>query len=927
MARLEDRTLLSGPWGDVLAAVAVPIALGTPKTGTLSANEVVFYQINPSIEGLLVAQVDAQGGTTRLTLMDAQGTTLLTSDGQSPGNPDGQIDLHVSAGTDYLEVENLGGAGAYTLTTTLTPATTPFEPIPVGSSTIPTTLVTGDFTGDGRTDLAVVNSNYGGPGTVSVLLGNGDGTFQNQVTYAVGSSPFALVAGDFTGDGRTDLAVVNSNYGGPGTVSVLLGNGDGTFQDQKTYLVGNAPDAIVTGDFTGDGRTDLAVANSGSNDVSILLGNGDGTFQDQKTYLVGNAPDAIVTGDFTGDGRTDLAVANNGSDDVSVLLNKGDGTFQNQVTYKVGTFPEAIVAGDFTGDGRTDLAVANSGSNDVSVLLGNGDGTFQNQVTYAVGPAPPALVTGDFTGDGHTDLAVANSGSNDVSILLGNGDGTFQAQKTYAVGSGPDAIVAGDFTGDGRTDLAVANLNSNDLSILVGNGDGSFQNQVTYAVGSSPTALVTGDFNGDGRTDLAVANYNSNTVSILLGNGDGTFQNQVTYAVGSVPDAIVAGDFNGDGRLDLAVANGGSNTVSNLLGNGDGTFQNQVTYAVGSYPDAIVAGDFTGDGHTDLAVANSEDNDVSILLGNGNGTFQAQKTYAVGSGPDAIVAGDFTGDGRTDLAVANYGAFKNYEGTVSILLGNGDGTFQNQVTYAVGSSPFALVAGDFTGDGRTDLAVVNSNYGGPGTVSVLLGNGDGTFQDQKTYLVGNAPDAIVTGDFTGDGRTDLAVVNLNFNDVSILVGNGDGTFQDQNQKTYPVGDNPIGLATGDFTGDGRTDLAVVNRDDNDVSVLLGLNGTFAAPGPFAINPHATPLVADVNGDRTNDVLVVDGAGYILYRQGIPGQPDSSNSRPLECDSLWFAHFDSEIMIRHLPRAEMMAKSGLPEPERAPIRQSGTGLGS
>ena len=110
VARLEDRTLLSGPWGDVLAAVAVPIALGTPKTGTLSANEVVFYQINPSIEGLLVAQVDAQGGTTRLTLMDAQGTTLLTSDGQSPGNPDGQIDLHVSAGTDYLEVENLGGA-------------------------------------------------------------------------------------------------------------------------------------------------------------------------------------------------------------------------------------------------------------------------------------------------------------------------------------------------------------------------------------------------------------------------------------------------------------------------------------------------------------------------------------------------------------------------------------------------------------------------------------------------------------------------------------------------------------------------------------------------------------------------------------------------------------------------------------------------
>ena len=619
----------------------------------------------------------------------------------------------------------------------------------------------------------------------------------------------------------------------------------------------------MTGDFTGNGRADLAVANYSDDDVSILLGNGDGTFQNQVTYPVGSSPDAIVAADLNGDGHPDLAVANSYDNDVSILMGNGDGTFQNQVTYAVGSNPDALVTGDFNGNGRTDLAVANSDDNDVSILMGNGDGTFQNQVTYAVGSSPVALVTGDFNGDGRTDLAVANQDSNDVSILLGNGDGTFQNQVTYAVGAGPLALVAGDFNGDGRTDLAVANSGSNDVSILLGNGDGTFQNQVTYAVGSSPVAIVAGDFNGDGRTDLAVVNYND--VSILLGNGDGTFQNQVIDAVGSFPVAIVAGDFNGDGRTDLAVVNSLSNDVSILMGNGDGTFQNQVTYAVGSSPDAIVAGDFSGDGRTDLAVANSGDNDVSILMGNGDGTFQNQVTYAVGSAPYALVTGDFNGDGRTDLAVANNG-----DNDVSILIGNGDGTFQNQVTYAVGSSPDAIVSGDFNGDGRTDLAVANE---ASNNISILMGNGDGTFQNQVTYDVGSSPTAIVTGDFNGDGRADLAIANYNSSNESILLGNGDGTFQ--NQLTDAVGSSPYAVVTGDFNGDGRTDLAVANRDSNDVSILLGNgDGTFADPSQFATAPHATPLVADLSGDGTDDVLVVDGSGNILYRQGVPGQPGS-----------------------------------------------------
>ena len=665
------------------------------------------------------------------------------------------------------------------------------------------------------------------------------------------------MAGDFDGDRRTDLAV--ANYGSD-DVSVLLGRRRRHLPGPGAVRGGDRKRALVAGDLDGDGRTDLAVANYGSGDVSVLLGKGDGTFRDQVRYAAGDAPSALVAGDFDGDGRTDLAVANYGSDDVSVLLGNGDGTFRDQVRYAAGAGPLALVAGDLDGDGRTDLAVANYGSGDVSVLLGNGDGTFRDQVRYAAGDGPPpswrgtSTVTaaptwpspttapttcrccwatatapsgtrcgtrrgtgqcprgGGLNGDGRTDLAVANYGSGDVSVLLGRGDGTFRDQVRYAAGTGPSALVAGDFNGDGRTDLAVANQSSGDVSVLLGNGDGTFQDQVRYAAGDAPFALVAGDFNGDGRTDLAVANYGSDDVSVLLGNGDGTFRDQVRYAAGVAPYALVAGDFDGDGRTDLAVANYGSHDVSVLLGNGDGTFRDQVRYAAGDRASALVAGDFDGDGRTDLAVANQDSHDVSVLLGNGDGTFRDQMRYAAGAFPAALVSGDFDGDGRTDLAVANFGS-----GDVSVLLGKGDGTFRDQVRYAAG-----------TGQRHRGGGLRRRRPHRPGRRQLGLQRRVGVAGQRRRHLPG--PGAV------------------------------------------PGGGRAIRVVTGDFNGDGRTDLAVANQDSNDVSVLLSLNGTFAASGPFAINPHATPLVTHLSGDGADDVMVINGAGDILWRKGRPQEP-------------------------------------------------------
>jgi hypothetical protein len=384
-----------------------------------------------------------------------------------------------------------------------------------------------------------------------------------------------VLATDIASFNTASLTVVNPAPGG-GTSNVVFF--DTTRPTSSVSLsitselaTGSGANSVATADFNGDGKLDLVVANSGSsNNVSVLLGNGDGTFQPAVAYGAGSIPYSVAVGDFNGDGRLDLVVANTNSNNVSILLGNGDGTFQAAVAYGVGSDPRSVAVGDFNGDGKLDLVVANSFSSDVSVLLGNGDGTFQAPLNNATGFSPLSVAVGDFDGDGNLDLAVVNFGTQNVSIFLGDGDGTFEAAVNYGDGSNPNSVAVGDFNGDGKLDLAVTNVATGNIgpgsvSVLLGNGDGTFQPAVEYADGSNPNSVAVGDFNGDGKLDLVVANTTGNNVSVLLGNGDGTFQLAVDYGAGSVPYSVAVGDFNGDGRLDMAAADAASSTVSVLL--------------------------------------------------------------------------------------------------------------------------------------------------------------------------------------------------------------------------------------------------------------------------------------------------------------------------------------------------------------------------
>jgi hypothetical protein len=682
----------------------------------------------------------------------------------------------------------------------------------------PTAVATGAFQTGGPTSIAVANTYYSS--TVSIYLANPDGSFQQRVDYATAAEPSSIFVADLNGDHNLDLVVSNWT----GTVSILLGNGDGTFQSHVDYSVGGGFVAqVVAGDFNHDNKLDLAVAVGATYSVSILLGNGDGTFQPSVSYPAGNGPDGLVAGDFNGDGQLDLAVAGT-SNQVAILMGNGDGTFRPPVQYATGAVPLAVVTADFNGDHKLDLAVINATSNDVSILLGNGDGTFQSHVDYAAGDGPYGLVVADFNGDGKLDLAITSFYDNAVSVLLGNGNGTFKARKSYGAGVNPWGLAAADLNGDGKSDLLAVNSGSNTVTLLVNEGKGTFQghSDVGIGAGAIPFSLAIADFGADHIPDLAVGDFGSNDVSILLGKGTGKFRPSVAYPAGFGVLQISTGDFNGDNLTDIVVSNAGSNAVSLLLGKSDGSFGTPISAPTGGYPVGIATGDFNGDGNMDMAAANEADSTVSVLLGDGHGGFSAHTDYAVDFNPTWMISADLNMDGKLDLVTANAG-----DDSVSILLGKGDGTFQPALTYPVmtGANPYEVAAGDFNGDGKLDLAVTDFYTN---TVSVLIGNGDGTFQPHLDYPTGLFPYDVAVGDFNADGVLDLAVTNSECSvpgancpgTFSILFGNGDGTFQQH--VDYPVGTYPIGIAAGDLNNDGGSDLAVANAYSNSVSVLLNL---------------------------------------------------------------------------------------------------------
>jgi hypothetical protein len=678
-----------------------------------------------------------------------------------------------------------------------------------------TAVAVSDLNQDGIPDLVVVNS---GQGEVLVELANGPGSFGAAAVYNAGFQPEGIVVADFNHDGIADIAV--SNFFG--TINVLVGKGGGVFAPAVQYGVGNGDgsDNIAIGDFNGDGLPDLVIS-SGLNTCLVFEGKGDGTFHPPLTANCGGAGSVVRVADFNRDGKADLVVSGGEFGVVAVMLGNGNGTFQKPKLYFTPANMD-IAVGDFNGDGLPDVAVALPGSATASVgiLLGNGNGTLQNVVTYADGATgAQSIAVADFNGDGVPDLAVANRATilPSISVLIGIEGGGFAAPQQFAM-TDPFYVTVAGFEKKGEPDIVVINDLSSSVSVLFHRNSSKWEAAPSYATGPKPLSLAVGDWNGDGLADVAVA-LAQGQIDVYLQNTSGKYQFKGAAAAGTLPEAMLTADVNGDGIADLATANRGLDNVSILLGNGDGTFQPATNFEAGTDPVSLAAADVNADGHLDLLVLNEASSQVSVLLGKGDGTFASPPNYRVANNPTGIAVGDLNGDGNPDIAVAIFGA-NDAPGQVAVLLGKRDGTFGPQTLFPTGGvNAHSLVIADFNNDGNNDVMVTNFD---DGSVSLLLGDGDGRLQEAGRLEIGPIaePTNIVSGDFNQDGTPDAAVVLFGAGMVAIIQVDGG---QLQAPLLFGASNVPINLATENVNGDGKPDLVVANSTAKSFSVLQNVS--------------------------------------------------------------------------------------------------------
>lgn len=341
-------------------------------------------------------------------------------------------------------------------------------------------------------------------------------------------------------------------------------------------------------------------------------------------------PDALAVGDFNHDGKLDLAVGSSGSDDVTIFLGDGHGDLRRAGSYPVGPNPTEIAVGDFNRDGNLDLAVASHGVAKVSILLGDGRGGFHPTpgspfAVHSV-PHPHTVDACDVNGDGFLDLVIDSWGENRLTLLLGDGKGGFVLPGTpIEVGRKPYRnLRLVDLNGDGKCDIVTPNMVERGVTILFGDGHGNFRGSERNPVpaGPSPFVVVVADVNGDGKPDLVVANYSGHiedpsgdALTFLLGDGHGNFRLGPRIMAGRAPGDVAVGDVDGDGIADAVIANAGTGDVTVAFGGIGGLSPSRTTRVpVGGQFWHILLADLDGNRRADLVTANGEAHTITLLL-------------------------------------------------------------------------------------------------------------------------------------------------------------------------------------------------------------------------------------------------------------------------------------------------------------------------
>jgi hypothetical protein len=699
--------------------------------------------------------------------------------------------------------------------------------LPVHYSTVKGTecIRIADFNNDGFNDIVLTNSGtfYGfgddpeswdWGNSISVFLNNGDGTFQQQPEIITSLHPRGLEVADFDNDGFIDIAV--ANFGRPATpgntITILKNNGAGNFAVQHTITVPNFPFKVSAGKINNDNLIDLFVSHE-SSERTILINNGNGFNSPvpfggirPSAYNLGTKVDVI---DIDNDGDGDLIFFNSwggSTNRINIYKNDGNGNFSNYEEYNytpwLGSGDQCYYS-DINNNGWLDIIAASlngQSGRGFFVFESNGTGGFLPARVYSSGMGSSTVLCDDVNMDGFKDVLVVDY-SMSINVHLNKGDATFPTSPFYQIEGSSEDIEAGDINLNGHIDIITSSDDgvATDISVLLNNGDGTFANYFTI---SRPSPNKGGahaklrDMNGNGYPDVVFVSPSNNLsyqAFIAFNNTNGGFGAPVTLPVGSCGWGDVdAVDIDNDGDLDIVITeflacpsiSESGKRLYFLKNNGDGTFQPPYVKVIGSNPRSFTIGDFNQDGNIDLATAHygpyGYRNFIQIHLGDGTGNFTAPVTKIVGYGPHSIITADFNNDGILDIATGNTGTDGIGVETMSVLLGNGDGTFQEAVTYDAPYSSLLLgnsgiAAADIDHDGDLDILLANQPGG---DLSVYINDGFGNFQHLYRVGTGYRPSGIAYKDFTGDGIKDVAVIcspatsGIAINYVNILEGIG-----------------------------------------------------------------------------------------------------------------------------------------------------------
>ena len=740
------------------------------------------------------------------------------------------------------------------------------------------------------------------------------------------------MAADFNGDGIPDLAVANMYAN---NLTLLLGKGDGTFTSAGTLATGVYPSAIAVGDFNGDGKLDLAVTNSYSQTVSIYLGNGAGGFNAQSIEPVTDKnPVSVTVADFNKDGNQDLAVASSQANAVDIYLGNGNGTFAPETVVNAGNSPYSAVAVDVNGDGAADVVVSDALGNQVVTLMNDID-TFATALIKGIAaPGQPmqnllAIFPGNAVYAASTSTPVQVVGTpipTTTAISVGAPTvGVYQpVQIIGIVAPSTDGLISA----GGQATLYDESSSAGSRPVTVINGVAYFRNEYfspgkhVFSIHYAGDANFAGSNSGTAAVEVIPVTTSQTTLATsatsvphgtvvtltatVTSGGKPVTQGTVNFCKANVvfcEDAVILRSAeltaNGTATVKLALPVGSNTIKAVFLGTGEITTSSSATNTVtvtGMYPVSIALSESGAAGNYSLAATLTAGswqlmpNQPLQIIDTSNHNLVLKQSSIVPqllsltpkvpmpviATPYAVVTGDFNGDGKMDAAVSS-----PKTGALEILLGNGDGTFTAKPSSLNFDEAAALVAGDFNGDGKLDLAVCDSQ---DGLVEILLGNGDGTFSlKAQTSTRGGGPEAMVAGDFNADGKLDLAVVNTISSTFAILLGNGDGTFTftfDPASTGAGTLTNPFSIVTADFDGDGHPDLAIANSD-NTVTIIHGngdgtfnalANATVGIPIPVRSFPGGANLGAiaagDFNGDGMPDLAIpIYGRLEILLNQG------------------------------------------------------------